>query len=114
MAITANGYALGGAFQEFIVSGLSPAAGVVGVQSCRSQQKQRRCAAEALQGLGHFVGHRICKFREIRPDTGPPSGTMDSLASDSRRTWTVPGAGRPSIMLICDNGTLGNSLSSQT
>ena len=48
----------------------------------------------------------------MTPETGPPSGTEASLASDSRKTCTLPGAGRPSTTLICDNGALGSSLSS--
>src|ERR1700726_3062871 len=60
-----------------------------------------------------LVSYRICRFKEITPETGPPSGTEDSLARDSRRTCTLPGAGRPSITFIWDSGILGSSLSSQ-
>src|SRR5579863_7266013 len=114
MPVAANSDTLCRALQEFIVGGLAPAARVVGVQRERHQQEKGRGTEDALKEFRHFMGHRICKFKEIRPDTGPPSETVASLARDSRSTWTVPGAGRPSMMLICESGTLGNSLSSQT
>jgi hypothetical protein len=50
----------------------------------------------------------------MTPETGPPSGMEASLANDSRSTWTLPGVGRPSTTLICENGMFGNSLSSQS
>src|SRR5258708_25499855 len=59
-----------------------------------------------------LVFYRICRFKEMTPETGPPSGTEDSLARDSRSTWTLPGVGRLSITLICESGILGSSLSS--
>src|ERR1700746_543133 len=54
------------------------------------------------------------KFNDTIPVTGPDIATFASFASDSRKICTVPGAGRPSRALICDNGTLGNSLSSHS
>src|SRR3954471_6632442 len=71
----------------------------------------RESIADVLR-VGILGGHRIWRFKEMTPETGPPSGTEASLASDSRKTCTLPGAGRPSTTLICDNGALGSSLSS--
>jgi len=50
----------------------------------------------------------------MTPETGPPSGMEASLAKRFRAApWTLPGLGRPSTTLICENGMFGSSLSSQ-
>src|SRR5689334_17202927 len=60
------------------------------------------------------ANHRIGKFREMIPETGPSIATEDSLTNDSRSTCTLPGAGLPSTILISESGTFGSSLSSHS
>src|SRR5260370_18074046 len=108
------------AFQEFIVSGLAPAAGVLG--KGRRETKEVKEADEVKDSeqacsrgrLAHYDFHRIWRFEEMTPETGPPSGREASLANDSRSTWTLPGVGRPSTTLICESVMSGSPFSSHT
>src|SRR5713101_5651887 len=118
-AIAAHGHAMRGAFEEFFVSGLAPAASVLGEGRGEAKEVEEvnevKDSEQACSGrrLGHCGFHRICRFREMTPETGPPSGMEASLANDSRSIWTLPGVGRPSMTLTCESGMFGSSLSSQ-
>src|SRR6266404_3703238 len=106
------------AFQEFIVSGLAPAAGVLG--KGRRETKEVKEADEVKDSeqacssrrLAHYGFHRIWRFKEMTPETGPPSGMEASLANDSPQPWAVAGIRAPSTTLICESGMFGSSLSS--
>src|SRR6266436_1498142 len=99
-------------------AGVAPAAGVLGKNSSGKEGKEAdevkyMQPTRSMWRRGHSEIHRIWRLREMMPETGPPSGTEASLANDSRSSWTVPGAGRPSTTLIWENGMFGSSLSSQ-
>src|SRR5882757_7029268 len=114
MTIAPHRHALRLAFLKLLIRGLPPPPRMLRKQGSGRDARKHARHDDAIKTLCHRNVHRICKFNEISPLTGPPSMIDDSLASDSRSTCTLPGPGRPSTTLICDNGTFGNSLSSHT
>src|SRR5216683_5333637 len=70
-AIAAHGHAMRGAFEEFFVSGLAPAASVLGEGRGEAKEVEEvnevKDSEQACSGrrLGHCGFHRICRFREM-------------------------------------------------
>src|SRR5262249_44857015 len=97
-------------FQKILIARLPPPPSMVREQGRCDGQAQNQQRNATISDAHSFV-HRTCRFSETTPDTGPPIAIDDSLASDSRKTCTETGPGRPSTMLICKSGTSANSLS---
>src|SRR5207253_11315667 len=105
-AIAAHRHTMRGAFEEFIISGLAPAASMLGegggeAQEAKEVQEVKDSEKPSARSwLGHGSDHRTCRFREIPPETGPPRVMEASLANDSRSTCTLPRVGRLSTLAL--------------